>query len=204
MMRHVIRITLPVLLLALLLCACGQETDELQFPEEFPQISFESYPLGAPAAQAAAELGCADDTLDLLARDGSVLADISPEAYAARGGTVYLKGVPVDHISLLFRGEVFESVSYFFYIRQFPDADAFFSAVVAWHAALSNVLTQAGYTEESLKLSSLRSAADFEENTRQATFWNNGQYQLEMTLSGVGDSICCKVLLRTAPEASGS
>lgn len=120
-MRHVIRITLPVLLLALLLCACEQETDELQFPEEFPQISFESYPLGAPAAQAAAELGCADDTLDLLARNGSVLADISPEAYAARGGTVYLRDVPADHISLLFRGEVFESVSYFFYIRQFPD-----------------------------------------------------------------------------------
>lgn len=78
------------------------------------------------------------------------------------------------------------------------------SSPPSWHAALSDVLTQAGYTEESLKLASLRSAADFEENTRQATFWNNGQYQLEMTLSGAGDSICCKVLLRTAPEGSGS
>ena len=89
-----------------------------------------------------------------------------------------------------------ESVSWFFYIRQFDSPEDFFTAVADWHAALSETLRARGFTEESLKLSELRSAADFEENTRQASFWTNGVYRLELTLSGSGDSICCQALIR--------
>ena len=87
-------------------------------------------------------------------------------------------------------------MSWFFYIRQFDSPEDFFTAVADWHAALSETLSARGFTEESLKLSELRSAADFEENTRQASFWTNGVYRLELTLSGSGDSICCQALIR--------
>ena len=188
----------------LLLCSCSlsDEPKEIVFPSDYPQISFESYPLGAPAEQAAEELGCSEDVLRLLSQFGSTTAGISPEAFQERGGFLYLKAVHMDHMQILFRGDSLFSVSWFFYIRQFDTPELFFTAVAEWHSVLSEVLTANGYSEESLKLSELCSAADFEENTRQTTLWTNGVYELQLTLMGSGDSVCCYATVRIASSTS--
>lgn len=159
---------------------------------ETPPLSFDTFPLGAAAEELLPALGISQ------AYEGDGLYGLMGDELAASPYGIQLAGVSVDHIGLMATDGVLQYFCYDFYATQFENPEAFFTAIVQWHADLDKALTEQGFLRVSKNMDQVKSAADYAGSSKQyTTRWMKDDLVMDFSLSGkTADSAQCKVLLR--------